>query len=589
MLNPRPLTQIQQRPLTILKQRPITVTTLPTLHLSAEEKKFLVDTARDVSDPVTFAQRYLKTEIWDTQAEIMRAILEYPRVAVKACHSSSKTFSAALITLWFLAYHSDEAVVVTTAPGFTQVEKQLWGEIHSALERCAFPFNQKANQVEFKLGPKRYAYGTSTSVTKGDEGVRFQGIHGKNVLLIIDEAPGVHPKIWEAIEGNRAGGKVSILALGNPTIASGPFHTAFVEQRSGWKTFTIDAFDTPNLRGVSLEQLLAMPEHKDGPLDQNICPYLVTRRWVKEKYYEWGVDNPLWEARVRGNFPKQSQDALLSLSWLEAAAKRENEVQAALKTDQAVEESSDYYAGVDVAGPGDDETSLTIRRGNRIIFHQQWTKADPRGEIVAALNPFKNHLKAVNVDSVAIGWYLHLHLKDLGFPSVPINVSESSSDTDKYANTKSELYWALRLLYQNNQIIGPTDEKTIGQLAGIRYGATSKGQTVIESKEDARKRGVRSPDRAESIMLCFGNRLKLYGALDFFKELAAMQKTQSSTLMKPMTTDNQIICPTCSAVCVSPCQGGYRCNSCGKQWDSPSEKNKIPQFSRNDLFKRQLN
>jgi hypothetical protein len=36
------------------------------------------------------------------------------------------------------------------------------------------------------------------------------------------------------------------LALGNPTIAGGPFHEAFTANRDGWRTFTIDTFDTPN-------------------------------------------------------------------------------------------------------------------------------------------------------------------------------------------------------------------------------------------------------------------------------------------------------------------------------------------------------
>ena len=41
------------------------------------------------------------------------------------------------------------------------------------------------------------------------------------------------------------------------------------------------------------------------------------------------------------------------------------------------------------------------------------------------------------------------------------------------------------------------------QLASIRYRHNARGQVVIESKEEARKRGVRSPDRAEAVMLAF--------------------------------------------------------------------------------------
>src|SRR5882672_6944657 len=63
-----------------------------------------------------------------------------------------------------------------------------------------------------------------------------------------------------------------------------------------------------------------MPESE---LDDNPLPYLTTRRWVKEKHQEWGPGHPLWESRVLGNFPQQSEDALLSLAWLEAAKNRE--------------------------------------------------------------------------------------------------------------------------------------------------------------------------------------------------------------------------------------------------------------------------
>ena len=200
----------------ILTPRPINAPLAPRPiieHLAPEQK-----TAKDAADTILnaklFTERILQSEVWDTQAAILGAISQHQRVAVKACHASSKTFTAACAVLWFLTRHSDEAVVVTTAPTWAQVEKLLWGEVHSALSRSKIKF-PKANLTELKLGPKRYAYGLSTIVTKSDEGVRFQGIHAKNVLVVMDEAPGVDPKIWEAIEGARAGGNTRVLALGN--------------------------------------------------------------------------------------------------------------------------------------------------------------------------------------------------------------------------------------------------------------------------------------------------------------------------------------------------------------------------------------
>jgi hypothetical protein len=43
--------------------------------------------------------------------------------------------------------------------------------------------------------------------------------------------------------------------------------------------------------------------------------------------------------------------------------------------------------------------------------------------------------------------------------------------------------------FQDGDVAGLADELTISQLASIRYKHNARGQVVIESKEDARKRG----------------------------------------------------------------------------------------------------
>jgi hypothetical protein len=298
--------------------------------------------------------------MWAAQADILAAVATHPRVAVKACHSSGKTFVAAAAVLWFLTRYSD-GIVVTTAPTWTQVEKLLWGEIHKAVQRSRIAFPE-ASKTELRIGPGNYAIGLSTN-----EGIRFQGFHGR-VLIVVDEAPGVKGEIWEAIEGIRAGGDVHVLALGNPTIASGPFYDAFVTNRDGRQTFTISAFDSPNLAGLTLDELLALLE---AELDRNVRPYLVTRRWVREKYHEWGPGHPLWEARVLGQFPTQAEDALISLAWLEAAARR-----------PIADTGGPVVAGLDVAGPGEDETVLAVTQGPNILA----LHAGPRPTLAANLS-----------------------------------------------------------------------------------------------------------------------------------------------------------------------------------------------------------
>jgi hypothetical protein len=231
---------------------------------------------------------------------------------------------------------------------------------------------------------------------------------------------------WEAIEGIRAGGDVRVLALGNSTIASGPFHDAFTSNRDGWCTFTISAFDRPNLTGLTLDWLLALP----GPgLDHCVRPYLVTRRWVREKYAEWGPGHPLWEARVQGQFPILGEDALISLGWLEEAAPR-----------PAADHGGRLAAGLDVAGPGENETVLILTEAERIIGLHAWAEQDARGAVVAALAPYRDRLEVVKVGAAGIGYYLAKHLQELAFPVRSVNVGERSSDRERYANLKAEFY-----------------------------------------------------------------------------------------------------------------------------------------------------
>lgn len=452
-------------------------------------------TGRLSTDPEWFVDTIMGHDVWAVPRRIMQAIARpRARVAVKACHASSKTYSASELVLW-TPYAG--GIAITTAPTSRQVRRLIWTEVRTMYPGSRVPLGGELLQTEFRIAPDLYALGLST-----DAGVNFQGFHarpGGFMLVVLDEAPGVEPAVYAAIEGIRAGGDVRVLALGNPDVPSGPFYDAFTTVRSGWQTFTIDGFDTPNLedeerpgRQLTLEELLTLPEHR---LDYAPRPYLITRRWIIEKYHEWGEQSPLWQSKVRGQFPDQSEDSLISLAWIEGARYRE------------IEPGPDslWEAGVDVAGPGEDETVLCVRHGGQVVLLQAWAKADPRGDLLAALAPYRDVLSSVKVDSVGQGYYFARHLEDHGYRDrvVDVNVGERSAEPERYANLKAEAYWGLRLRFQAGDIAGVEDELAISQLASIRYRHNSRGQIEIERKEEARKRGVKSPDRAEALMLAF--------------------------------------------------------------------------------------
>jgi hypothetical protein len=97
----------------------------------------------------------------------------------------------------------------------------MWDEIRLAASQSRIEFPDPS-ATERRISDANYVQGISTN-----EAMKFQGIHGRQILIIADEAPGIRADIWEAIEGVRAGGDVHVLMLGNPLIPSGYYFNAF--------------------------------------------------------------------------------------------------------------------------------------------------------------------------------------------------------------------------------------------------------------------------------------------------------------------------------------------------------------------------
>lgn len=464
--------------------------------MTAAPEAVLAELGRVVEDPVAFSHGVLHSDPWPTAAAIMRAVASKPRVGVKACHASAKTWLAGRLVLWWLVTRP-AGKVITTAPTWTQVEKLLWGEIHRAGRQGAVRL-PRIHQTELRLSDDNFAVGISTN-----EGVRFQGWHG-DILAIFDEGPGVFAEAWDAMEGVRAGGNVHWLVQGNPLVTAGPYFDVFDKRKAGWERITISAFRTPNFvetvngpagprrQWVTLERLLQMSE---AELDDNPRPYLVTRRWVREKHAEWGPGDPLWDSKVLGEFPSQDQFSLFPLAWL-----------AKCRRTLPVAPQTSLDAGVDVAGPGKAETAVRVRQGPNVIARAQWTKQDARGDVVAFLRPFKDRLRSVRVDTIGEGDFFERHLADHGFPTVRVNVGSTEGvDRTRFVNQKAKYYWGLRERVRDGLVGGLTDEDETGQLAGLRYEHDPAGRVKIESKERAATLGKASPDRAESLMLAFAD------------------------------------------------------------------------------------
>ncbi len=213
-------------------------------------------------------------------------------------------------------------------------------------------------------------------------------------------------------------------------------------------------------------------------------------------------------------FPAQADDAVYPLAKLEAARAKPGEV--------LDDGRSRVIVSIDVAGPGKDETAVTVRCGSAIIANKTWTERDATEQqraVVEFLKPWRGRIQCVNVDAIGIGHYLRTALN--GYLIQPINFGEEPKTRRKSwalqcANRKAEMYWRTRELLDTGGIKG-LDDEMISQGAQVRFFYDPQGCVAIEPKKAAAKRGVSSPDRWESVVLAFG--VEPYESLGFMKRL----------------------------------------------------------------------
>ena len=127
------------------------------------------------------------------------------------------------------------------------------------------------------------------------------------------------------------------------------------------------------------------------------------------------------------------------------------------------------------------------------------------GAVINELRGYESILKHIAVDAIGIGAGVTDRLKEEGFPAIGVNVSGGSMRADgmEFANRRAYYYWFLREIIRSGRLGGYLSPETISQLTQIHYGYKSNGEIFIESKDDMTKRGMKSPDHADGLMLCF--------------------------------------------------------------------------------------
>jgi hypothetical protein len=446
------------------------------------------------ADPCLFAKEILGVQLEPYQEEILRSVCNNPRTAVRSANGVGKTFISAVIVLWAVCCFTN-AVVVTTASTNRQVEMQLWGEIRQLYRGARAPLGGELLNTELRFEKTNSrAVGFSTN----DPGL-FEGWHSERVLVVVDEAKSVEQPIFDAVERVLAAGQwVRLLVASTPGGPCGPFYDCFTKSGHLYVCHHISAMDSPFIRPA----------------------------WIEERKREWGEGSALYESAVLGEFPTHSQDGvLIPLAILQR-----------LLENPPDPSGSELRAGIDLAAGGGDETVVTVFHGNQQVALECWHETDTMatvGRIIGITRQFGLRPENINVDADGMGSPVIDRLWEQGFKVNRIHNGGEPTDRERYFNYAAEAWANLAQKIERDEIILKADAKLIAQLTSRKLKPRSDGRLQLESKEEMRRRGLPSPDRAEAIVYAL-SQMATQNAINQANVIIDLLKRQAARRAGPM-------------------------------------------------------
>ena len=412
-------------------------------------------------------------EVWQDTA--LKALRDgEKRLSIRSGHGVGKTMFLACLALWALCTHYDCKVPVA-ANSQDQLRDVIWPEIRKQWHRLPEPLRVQidcqAERIVVKAAPE-LAFAVRRTATK-EKPEALAGFHAGFLLFLLDEASGIPDEIYETAQGALSTPGAIAVLTSNPTRRNGYFHKTHHELRGRWHTMRVSSEDVPRARGH-----------------------------IEDVIEAYGRGSDAYRVRVLGEFPNAEAGSVIPLDLVEAAVNRH-----VARLDVLP------IWGVDVARFGDDSSALAKRQGNWLLETiKEWTGLDNvqvAGRIKAEWDatPEDEQPVAIMVDAIGLGAGVVDILKSYDLPAYDVNVAEAASDDDKYYRLRDELWhrYGLQWFKARNVRI-PKDDKLIAELTAPLYDFNANGQIVVEPKKLMKKRGLKSPNRADAFLNTFARR-----------------------------------------------------------------------------------
>jgi hypothetical protein len=414
---------------------------------------------------------------WQRKAAL--ALQKERFVSIRSGSGVGKTALLSWLTYWFLNT-KPRSKVPSTAPSQHQLFDVLWGEHFRWLNRSEllkkiFIWTQSKVAVR-GYEPMWYAVARTAQVSPGGEVAEgLQGFHAEeNILFIIDEASGVQDAVFPAVEGALTSKNSYVILTGNPTRTTG---------------FFFDVFNSNDLAGM---YYLMHVSCLDSPR--------VSDRYIQMMKVKYGVDHPVYQIKVLGNFPSMDTALLIPPEFVDVMVNNSKQ-----DGDGLIE------FGIDI-GRARALSVCYVRYGNDIVDWQECQKVggitDTHVLTQWIVNMMNDHDPSfVKIDPVGIGVGVFDNLRSIYGPEKILPViggASAKEDKDMYLNLRAKGYWDLRMNLPKISHSVRLPDRLIAELGDIRLKEkTRTGKIQVESKEDMMSRATRSPDHADALMYCF--------------------------------------------------------------------------------------
>lgn len=477
-------------------------------------------------DPFYYISNVLGVKgLTNEQMQVVKSVRDNKYTGVKSSPSMGKTFISACIVLAFLCPNKNSKVI-TTAPTARQVEDLLWSEIAYLFNNANRKLEGKLNNKDLILGDKWFATGISTQPRKEEESaVKMRGYHAPQILVVVDEASGVHQVILEAVEDITSSEHSRVLMISNPTTRSCGFYKFCKSPDTN--VVEIPCFSHPNIEegkevipgAISTSWVRKQVQKHCEQLNVEIVNFsnseIANDEIANTLYYE-PVEvykdnsfrfegklyrpNPVGVWRLLAKFPETSSDTLIDYSKIENAMSREKN-----KGDEYIQ------IALDVARFGDDMSVFCVNQNLNYSFKSfyHFDIAKLTGEAIKLIHELKPSKFAVDCDGIGAGVYDNLNeAKEnnvFGYEFELIEIHSAATPLDlgnqeQFINRRAQMYWMLR---SDMDIIKlEANEDLLDGLSSMKYFFNSKGKIQIEEKKDFKARLGRSSDYEDALAYC---------------------------------------------------------------------------------------